>query len=670
MAEKKVYVIEVDGIDQANKEVQELNKTLGEVSAQKQADAFKKLGESLAGAFATATVAADAFGISGKTLQEAQTRATQLVVALDGVKKITEGLSAENFKFAKSAFDSFKQAGIGAKLFGTATRTAITATGIGALLLLLPLIIENFDKIKEVVLKAFSFTPLGVFVNYITKIVDSLGGLGNVLTATGAALKAFFTIGKDASDEFNKSIEKGKKIQSLEKEAELLKTVNEERARAIRLLESQSGKEAEIFKLKQQAFKDELNNIQSLKRAGQELTADQIKRAKDLDTELKILQNKETDRLTQKAAKDKEIANKIAADKLANDLATQKAADEAFDKRQAERDKQRLADFKKNLNTTIPIPSPEEVSASMQKALAARNAALANAPKLEVKSVFDYIFGTGEGKLEGSEEKQAAISIGLQAAVQAYNLAFSAILSGLDQSIESTRDRIDSTETETTQTLSNINALEQQLDDAQGARREQILARLDKEKKKERELAAEKTRLQNKLAADEKKRLAIKKTQDIAQAVVNTALGITRALSDAGPIAGPVLAVLIGALGAAQVAIIASQELAQGGVLKGPSHANGGIPIEAEGGEAVINKKSTAMFKPLLSQINQAGGGVPFAENGIATTPDFSAIQSISTGAPNADLVNAMKQFKFKIDVTEFTSILEGSRLSEERASF
>ena len=59
--------------------------------------------------------------------------------------------------------------------------------------------------------------------------------------------------------------------------------------------------------------------------------------------------------------------------------------------------------------------------------------------------------------------------------------------------------------------------------------------------------------------------------------------------------------------------------LAGGGITYGPSHANGGIPTkfgELEGGEAVINKRSTAMYTDQLSQLNQAGGGVAFGEGG------------------------------------------------------
>jgi len=63
---------------------------------------------------------------------------------------------------------------------------------------------------------------------------------------------------------------------------------------------------------------------------------------------------------------------------------------------------------------------------------------------------------------------------------------------------------------------------------------------------------------------------------------------------------------------------------ARGGMVQGKSHAQGGEKfsvggrvVELEGGEAVINKKSTAMFKPMLSQINQAGGGRKFADGGM-----------------------------------------------------
>lgn len=64
---------------------------------------------------------------------------------------------------------------------------------------------------------------------------------------------------------------------------------------------------------------------------------------------------------------------------------------------------------------------------------------------------------------------------------------------------------------------------------------------------------------------------------------------------------------------------IKAQEFAKGGMVHGKSHAQGGERfavggrvVELEGGEAVINKKSTSMFGGALSAMNVAGGGTSF----------------------------------------------------------
>ncbi|QDP67822.1 MAG: putative minor tail protein [Prokaryotic dsDNA virus sp.] len=78
--------------------------------------------------------------------------------------------------------------------------------------------------------------------------------------------------------------------------------------------------------------------------------------------------------------------------------------------------------------------------------------------------------------------------------------------------------------------------------------------------------------------------------------------------------------------------IIASDDkYAKGGMVYGKSHAQGGEKfsaggrvVELEGGEAVINRKSTAMFRNQLSAMNEAGGGVRFADGGLLTSPQFT----------------------------------------------
>ena len=106
-----------------------------------------------------------------------------------------------------------------------------------------------------------------------------------------------------------------------------------------------------------------------------------------------------------------------------------------------------------------------------------------------------------------------------------------------------------------------------------------------------------------------------------AQAAANPVNKITLGL--AGIKQYKVLAAIATARHVANIATIEAQQYALGGMVYGNSHAQGGEKfnvggrvVELEGGEAVINKKSTAMFRNELSAINVAGGGVSFASGG------------------------------------------------------
>ena len=121
-----------------------------------------------------------------------------------------------------------------------------------------------------------------------------------------------------------------------------------------------------------------------------------------------------------------------------------------------------------------------------------------------------------------------------------------------------------------------------------------------------------------------------------AQTLISTYLSAQRAYQSqfipgvpdpSAPVRATVAAALAVAQGLARVAAINNVKFAKGGVLRGKSHARGGIPTidgqyEFEGGEAVINKRSTARYGALLSQINQAGGGVAFEKGGITKFQD------------------------------------------------
>tara|TARA_Y100001938_G_scaffold20948_1_gene26706 strand:- start:2395 stop:4926 length:2532 start_codon:yes stop_codon:yes gene_type:complete len=86
-------------------------------------------------------------------------------------------------------------------------------------------------------------------------------------------------------------------------------------------------------------------------------------------------------------------------------------------------------------------------------------------------------------------------------------------------------------------------------------------------------------------------------------------------------------------------ALSGGQKMADGGMVQGKSHAQGGEKfavggrvVELEGGEAVINKRSTAMFRSQLSAMNSAGGGVKFADGGLLNMPSFSQQQFNALG--------------------------------------
>lgn len=60
----------------------------------------------------------------------------------------------------------------------------------------------------------------------------------------------------------------------------------------------------------------------------------------------------------------------------------------------------------------------------------------------------------------------------------------------------------------------------------------------------------------------------------------------------------------------------------KGGKINGRRHAQGGVMIEAEGGEAIMTRGAVSLFGPLLSMMNQAGGGASFNSNLITTRQD------------------------------------------------
>jgi hypothetical protein len=122
--------------------------------------------------------------------------------------------------------------------------------------------------------------------------------------------------------------------------------------------------------------------------------------------------------------------------------------------------------------------------------------------------------------------------------------------------------------------------------------------------------------------ADAKRKELLKKQALTDLSLTTIQIGVETALSilKAETLPERILNGVLGAAALATAIAAKSQvmQLRRGGTLFGPSHEEGGIRgtgafggIEVEGGEMIINKRSARMYGPLLSRINQAGGGVP-----------------------------------------------------------
>lgn len=167
---------------------------------------------------------------------------------------------------------------------------------------------------------------------------------------------------------------------------------------------------------------------------------------------------------------------------------------------------------------------------------------------------------------------------------------------------------------------------------------------------------------------------ALGKASAIAETVINTYKSATSAYSSlAGiPVVGPALgaaaasaAVIAGLKSVQKITSVQTPKAQKGMLIQGKSHANGGVPIltpsgmiEAEGGEVIINKISSSLFRDVLSDINVAGGGVKFARGGVTGGKLASVQNRLKQGINNAELVDAVK-----------TAVFEGSIAGTQKGS-
>ena len=202
-----------------------------------------------------------------------------------------------------------------------------------------------------------------------------------------------------------------------------------------------------------------------------------------------------------------------------------------------------------------------------------------------------------------------------------------------------------------------LTELNEKMKDSSGAQLEQYKQQMADEmlllqdrEMEERRLQKEKEKREKELEKEKKKQRKLEMQQQLVQAIVSGALAVVNGLATQPfmPV-GIAMGALAGVATAIQIATITKQmsKLADGGLLQGKSHAKGGIPvgntgIEVEGGEYVVNKRSTAKYLPLLQQINEEGARHKTVANQIGKMADGGELNYERINS-NMDALNTAK---------------------------
>lgn len=157
---------------------------------------------------------------------------------------------------------------------------------------------------------------------------------------------------------------------------------------------------------------------------------------------------------------------------------------------------------------------------------------------------------------------------------------------------------------------------------------------------------------------EENRELAkLSKVIALAQIAIETGVATAKGISAAMSVPFPAnlaaiattIATIIGGMTSA-ISTVKGAKFATGGLVSGPgTSTSDSVPAMLSNGESVMNAKSTAMFGPLLSTLNQAGGGIAFnpAAGGSREGYEFLA-SAVAAG---------MKSVKLRVGVDEVTRV-------------
>jgi hypothetical protein len=291
-------------IANAAKRAAELKDRIGDAKATIDAfnpDAkFKAFGQSIqgvAGAFAGAQGALALFGVESENVQKQ-------LLKVQGALAFSEGLNT-----ILGSIDGFKNLALVIKTqvlqAFTTLRGALIASGIGALAIGLGLLIANFDKVRDTILKLVP--GLGKIANAISDIVTKVTDFVGITSEVDRGLEIYAKNSKNRKEQYE---------------------------RELKVLESQGASEKDLSNKRKQIASEDINVLEAKKRNGIKLSTDETKQLADSKNELIVIegnykksvlavQKKGDDEYLKKQAEriDQEIANELARITRINELA-------------------------------------------------------------------------------------------------------------------------------------------------------------------------------------------------------------------------------------------------------------------------------------------------------------------------------------------------------------
>jgi hypothetical protein len=333
----------------AKGELKAIEDAIDALDPKMKAAAFVDFANGVVGAFGVASAAAQTLGIGSDTVQEYEQRLLSCIAVLDSMEQVSRALNSETLSVVKSALASGKAwltAGESASTGAKVTRTALISTGIGAIVVLVGLLIANWDRLtssvkgSEAFFTKFRAVTSGLFDAFIAQLKVAFTLLGDLFTGNIGQL---VIDAKEGGKKVGEAYSKGYQESIAESNRKVIQGQIEAQDRLIEVLKARG---VQTYQL------EEANLVAKLKQQKRG-TDDEKKQYLDLAKELDVLR-------TTHGVKERADAEALTQARLGGVLALEQAAGRDSYKAQLVLEQQKLAALKSAADPQLAAIAAQE----------------------------------------------------------------------------------------------------------------------------------------------------------------------------------------------------------------------------------------------------------------------------------------------------------------------